>query len=423
MKNKTIQWVSFFLFLWISTASFSSDKPVLRYESSEHAAAGDQVKLYFSPEKYVNTLTLSNGFKLTYGQLVSLGDFYGVVGQPISQGVSDADRRSRFLAAFNSFATEPNVLNELTTILNIEQTEKNAIDDGIKKGEKIADVYARISDETNRQWNCATGGGCDAKTWILKPGRYITLAKEDVDHFGDNAWLAYETGHQLAIETAIAAHQTNDIQKLTLAYAMNGFACHFLADRFASGHIRVPRDELPAHVTPPVVGVVLVTFMHNEENAAGLHMHNLRGDHWTAWGDRYYYDAGNKNNAALLQDALQLSSDEIFTTYLKGAAPMDDAVKNIIPLPDEVNNTGTIDIAPLFYWDVNAHILYRRTDLANPEDRHWTSNWWGWTTLIELERLHKLSVEMQAQLVQAGYGSEAIQYGLITDKDLLTSAK
>lgn len=424
MTNKVIKCLSFFSCLFISTASFSADKPILHYESSEHAAAGDQVKLYFSPEKIgVNELTLPNGFKITYGQLVSLGDFYGVVGQPISTGASDSERRSRFLAAFNSFAQNSADVDELTKILAIETAEKNAIDEGVKKGEKVEDIFARISDDNNRQWNCVTGGGCDAKTWFLKSGRYLALAKYDVDHFGDYAWMAYQTGHQLAIETAIAAHQTKDMQKLSLAYAMNGFACHYLSDRFASGHIRAPRTELPANVTPSVIGSLLVTFMHSEENAAGLHMHNLRGDRWMAFGDRYYFNPVNKMNVQLLQEALQISSDEIFTAFQQGTAPVVDTIKNIIPLPDEINNAGKIDVAPLFYWDSNAHIVYRRTNVANPEDRNWTSNWWGWSTLIELERLHKLTVEMQAQLVQAGYGEEAMQYGLITDETVLSFAK
>lgn len=413
--------------LLIPSASYSADTPpIIQYESSEHVSAGDHVKLYFTPQDPGTTdadILLPNGLKLTYGQIVSLGDFYGTVGSPISAGQTDAERRARFLAAFNSFARSPDAVTEMPKIMGIVQSEKNAIDDGMKKGEKPEDIFARISDDDNRQWNCVTGGGCDAKTWVLNPGRYLNLAKQDFDHFDDNAWSAYKTGHQLAIETAISAHQTQDIQKLTLAYAMNGFASHFLSDRFASGHIRSPRVELPANVTPSVVGSLLVHFMHDEENAYGLHMHNLRGDHWIAFGDKYYYDSINKINVDFMQEALQASSDEIFTAYQKGIAPSTDPVATIIPLPDEVANKGILDIAPLFYWDASAHILYRRTDTANPQDRHWTSNWWGWSTFILLSRQHGIPAVEQAQLVQAGYGNEAIKYGLITDETVLSYAK
>jgi len=415
------------LLLLIPATSFSADKPpIIQYESSEHVSAGDHVKLYFTPQDPGTTgadILLPNGLKLTYGQIVSLGDFYGIVGSPISTGPTDAERRARFLAAFNSFAGSPDAVTEMPKIMGIVQSEKNAVEDGMKKGEKPEDIFARVSDDDNRQWNCVTGGGCDAKTWVLKPGRYLNLAKQDFDHFDDNAWSAYKTGHQLAIETAIAAHQTQDIQKLTLAYAMNGFASHFLSDRFASGHIRSPRVELPANVTPSVIGSLLVHFMHDEENAYGLHMHNLRGNHWLAFGDKYYYDNINKINVDFMQEALQTSSDEIFAAYQQGTAPSADLVETIIPLPDDVANKGTIDIAPLFYWDASARTLYRRTDTANPQDRHWTSNWWGWSTFILLSRQHGIPAVTQAQLVLEGYGNEAIHYGLITDETVLSFAK
>ena len=416
----------FSLLLIIPAISFSADDNNLGFESSEHIAAGDKVKLYFSTEDAGKTgvlLTLPNGLKLSYGQLVSLGDFYGVVGKPISSGTTDADRRQLFMTAFNSFAQDPNAVIELPKIMAVVQSEQNAIDEGMKKGEKPEDIYARVSDDDNRQWNCVTGGGCDAKTWFLKPGRYLQLAKKDYDHFYENAFLAYQTGHQLAIETAITAHQTQDLQKLSLAYALNGFACHFLTDRFASGHVRTPRVELPTHVTPSVVGSLLVNFMHTEENQYGLHVHNLRGDRWLEFGDRYYFTLNNKTNVDMIQETLQASSDEVFAAYKQGVAPSTDQVKNLIPIPDEIANAGTIDIAPLFYWDPSSHTLYRRTDTTNPQDRHWTAKWWGWSTFILLAQQHGIPAFTQAQLVKEGYAHEAIQYGLITDKNVLEYAR
>lgn len=426
MPGKAIYRILFILCLFTPTFSFSADPSGLQYESSEHIAAGDQVKLYFSaedPGQIGTPLSLPNGLKLTYGQIVSLGDFYGVVGKAISLGTSEADRRARFLAAFDTFARDPNAVTEMPKIFEIVQFEQDTISDAMKKGENLEDVYARISDDDNRQWNCVTGGGCDAKTWFLKPGRYLQLAKQDYDHFNVNAWTAYQTGHQLALETAMAAHQTEDLQQLSLAYALNGFASHFLSDRFASGHIRTPRMELPANVTPNVIGSLLVSFMHTEENHFGLHMHNLRGDHWLALGDRHYYDLNNKTNIKIIQEALQDSANEIFAAYKDGVIPSSDPVSDIIPIPDEVGNAGLIDISPLFYWDAASRTLYRRMDTANPEDRHWTSDWWGLSTFIMLAREHGIPAFEQAQLVKAGYADEAMKYGLITDSNVLALAK
>src|ERR1041385_2729924 len=64
----------------------------VRFEGGEHTAIGDSVLLHFSasdrgtPAHEVK-LTLPNGLKLTYGQIVALGgDFYGIPDAPISDG-------------------------------------------------------------------------------------------------------------------------------------------------------------------------------------------------------------------------------------------------------------------------------------------------------------------------------------------------
>lgn len=80
--------------------------------------------------------------------------------------------------------------------------------------------------ERARKWNCMTGGGCSSLAWWTLPGRFLA------------------------------------------------FACHFLTDYFSAGHIRVPRVELPEHVTPAIVGSLL----------SGL-MHNKQGERWIAYGD------------------------------------------------------------------------------------------------------------------------------------------
>ncbi|EKD73228.1 MAG: hypothetical protein ACD_45C00396G0006 [uncultured bacterium] len=404
------------------STGFSMNRFTPHFAGAEHIAAGSKVKLHFTADDagQVNpSLSLPNGLNLTYGEMVSLGDFYGIVGQPISSGPSDNERKSRFTTAFNTFAKAPAAVAEMPKILTILHGEQKALDDGMQRGEKPEDIYAKISGDNNRQFNCVTGGSCAPSVWWMIPGRYLQLAQKDFDHFSENAWIAYQTGHQVAIETALAAHESHDVQKLQLAYAMNAFACHFLSDRFASGHIRTPRAELPASVTPSIVGSLLSLFMHYEENEHGLHVNNLRGDHWGAYGDHYYYDSISDENRALLRESLQESADQVFAAYQQGNAPTEDNVAKWLPFA----SNDPSDIAPLFYWDSETHTLYRRTDIANVYDRHWTSNWWGWTTLIMLAQQRGLPTESQAQLVTAGYGDKALRYGLITDKDVLSYAK
>jgi len=388
------------------------------FTSAEHMVLGDNINLYFSsndPGQKGMSLHLPDGLELTYGEMVSIGDFYEIVGKPISKGNSESERQTRFMASFNSFAANVNALKEAKQILEVIHKEKETIDEAIKKGEKPEDVYEKISPDLDRQFNCITGGGCSSSSWWLHPGRYLSLANEDYDHFGDNAWTSYKTGHELAMRVAAEAHASADLKKLEIAYSMNAFACHFLSDRFAAGHIRTPRTELPDHTTPNLTGNLLSEYMHNEENAYGLHVHNQRGDHWSAYGDRYFYNAKNATHITILTEMMQASANQIFNAYQTGNAQATSDLYEILPQADEVNNSGNVDVAPLFYWDSAKKKLMRRSNTSNPYDRHWTDNWWAWSTLLELKRQHGIAFNAQASLAQSSESERALQDGLITD--------
>jgi len=396
------------------------------FTSAEHMVIGNSIKLYFAPHDPGQNglpLSLPNGLNVTYGDIVSIGDFYEIPNQPVSQGQSDSERKARFLGAFNSFALNSGAANEATQILDVIHKEKATVDEAMKKGEKPEDVYKKIAFDLDRQFNCITGGGCSTKTWWLTPGRYLTLANEDYDHFGANAWITYKTGHELAMQVAVDAHQTADLKKLEVAYAMNAFACHFLTDRFASGHIRTPRTELPESTTPSLTGTLLSEYMHDEESVYGLHVHNQRGDRWMAYGDRSYYNQKNAAHARIILETLQASADQVFNAYQTGNSQADKDLYDLIPQADEINNTGKQDISPLFYWDNTTSKLMRRVDMANPYDRHWTDSWWGWSTLLELKRQHGITVGAQAALALSDASERALQDGLISDRYIAEYAK
>lgn len=425
-KKDNFMSVAWKKFLWLfSTISLLFYSPFswakYQFASAEHITIGDNIKLFFFPGDQGTPgayLHLPNGLSLTYGDIIAFGDLYGVSDKAISKGSTDNERRSLFLSAFNSFARDPNVILEASQLLKVMHDEKQNLEDAIRNDESSEAFYKRWGDTTSRQYNCITGGGCNSD-WYLKPGRYLQLAENDFDHFGNNAWITYLTGHELAIETAIAAHQTRNNQLLELAYAMNAFACHFLTDRFASGHIRTPRNELPTHITPELVGSILGSYMHTEENAAGLHVHNLRGDHWIAYGDNSYYNPDNTQQRLLINETIQNSTLQIFQAYLTGSNKINDTVSPLIPQPDENGNQANVDISPLFYWDSDTQKLMRRKDISNVYDRHWTDDWWGWSTLIELERERGLPKESQAQLALSKLANQAIQQGVITDDQVL----
>ena len=95
---------------------------------------------------------------------------------------------------------------EATRILQIMQTEIDAVNEAIKKGLQPSTVYARLGDSLDKAYNVATGGG-SAVTDLFPPGRYLDLALTNWDHFGTHAITAYTSGHRAAMAQAIAARK------------------------------------------------------------------------------------------------------------------------------------------------------------------------------------------------------------------------
>ena len=180
---------------------------------------------------------LPNGLKLTYGQINGLaGDFYGT-NEPISDGDAPADRALRFENAFGTLAKETRrTPKEALNILNILQKEVDAVNKAIEEHKDPWDSAYPYLDDMNIKLQIATIGR-------PAPGlSYLRLAQINWDHFGKDAWTAYNVGHHAALD--IAAAGPGDNVQLEAAYAMNAFADHFLEDSFAAGHMRTPRRAL-----------------------------------------------------------------------------------------------------------------------------------------------------------------------------------
>lgn len=368
-------------------------QPMPQFEGGEHTAIGDQVTLYFSPNQpgvkaYATPLTLSNGLKLTYGQILALGgDFYGDPDKPISDGTTPADRQARFNNAFNSLAVNPASLSEATQILAVMQIEINAVNQAINQGLPASSAYQKLGDSLSEQWNRITGGGSVVSPWIPM-GRYLKLAATNWDHFSQCAVLAYTAGHAVAINTAISARLLPPAQQLGVlqaAYAMNAFADHFLTDLFSSGHMRSPRKQLNDTVTPASAGGLLTRYMHDEDCANGLYVRNQRGNQWKAYGDKRYFDMVDLSNSILVNGAAQLSADEIFQAYTTGNPPANYLALSVIPDLAAVQNNQQpgLNYSPMFV--ATGNTVNRRNDLNNPLDFTWTNSWWGWSTLSWLK--------------------------------------
>ena len=251
------------------------------FEGFEHKKIGKITHLDIDE---LRVLTLTNGVAIKFEEIIALaGDFYGLPKQPIidplkGEDQDDSDSHQRFTDAYNTLARAPKeeLQNELDKLL--ETLEKEC-----EEGESI----------DAKTWDEITGG-----KWFfglpVKQGRMLHLAENNHDHFLPYAKDAYLAGHQLAINKAreageylkarqackeyhgeeeerffheasrlgtfVGDHLGDDVfsdgdfhtlarkqlwedekqhtRLLHEAFSLDAFACHFLTDSFASGHIR-----------------------------------------------------------------------------------------------------------------------------------------------------------------------------------------
>jgi hypothetical protein len=210
------------------------------FEYGEHFWLGDSLA-FVLPDGTVKygkdfTIPLQPGIDLSYGQINALaGDFYGTQ-YPICYGASPAAQQARFQDAFNTLAggIYPQTPGEVTAILDLMKNEVDAVNEAIRSGVDPSTVYAKlpninISLQKATLWRALKRTGIPA---------YLGLSQINMDHFGDDARVAYLAGHTVACRMAASGGTS---QNLMNAYALNAFADHFLEDSFSSGHMRTPR--------------------------------------------------------------------------------------------------------------------------------------------------------------------------------------
>lgn len=367
-------------------------KPVLKFEGGEHTAIGDQTLLRFVENAapilaHDVQLHLPNGLAPTYGQILALGgDFYGIPDRPVSDGATPADRLNRFIAAFDTLAVLSASKVEAVKILAVMQKEIDAVKQAIKDGKQPHEAYDALGDTLSEEWNKITGGGSFVSA-LFPLGRYLKLAANNADHFGEWAQQAYIAGHIAALQHAAAAHASRDEKQLEVAYAMNAFADHFLTDLFSAGHLRVPRKAVAAAVTPSDLGSLITRFMHDEDSKFGLNVRNANGEQWRAYGDKRYFDAIDSANRLHVNAAVQVSADEVFAAYLSGTVPAPSSFAALKQLPDlqAVLNLAS-NFSPLFR--IEGGKVLRRKDVNNLNDTATVDDWWGWSTYLLLKDYH-----------------------------------
>lgn len=383
-------------------------------ESAEHIWIGDQIGLQHAagkePARRTTILKISDKeypCSLRYGQIIALaGDFYGVVGGPISMA---ADQEEAFRQAWGTLARpDPGQLHEILEIMAEEIAaldkvieENKDVKPGSKGWKEPSLVYAELADSLSHRWNGATGGSY--KEWV-PPGRYLELAAENFDHFGLMARTAYQVGHRVAMQHAVLASQQPSEKDrrtmLDIAYAMNAFADHFLSDLFSAGHLRVPRKELydrfsPAGPVGKIISGALVRDMHNEDCWYGLSVRNAAGDNWTAYGDTRLLDSVSERNRTLVVQAVQFSADDVWRAY-QGLEHRESAlalVPDVQELMKEESAENHRNSSPVFRFQ--SPDVVRRIYLENRSSYTWTDYWNPMDTIFWFYRRGALATKTQ----------------------------
>lgn len=310
------------------------------FSSAEHEAIGNNIDI----PGIGSEITLSNGVKLKLGTLIALaGDYYGIPGTPIALGKNEKSQDKRFLAAFN--------------------TLDNANPEDIKK------ICAMIADERHNIETVLAEGKLEREALdsnnvsetlqsiAYTNANYVPLAENNIDHFAETALIAYQSGHRLAIKAALAARMLADPDEQTKmmhhAFALEGFACHFLTDLFAAGHMRTPRLQLHQKFGTQI-GALLSLFQHEEDGVEGLTVEDKQGHSWAAFGDGHLFDGNSEKNRKFAQAAVKQAISEVHQAFLAGEEHRPDvSVFDLIPKPAAHNPS------PLFRLEGDK-LMYRK---------------------------------------------------------------
>lgn len=332
-------------------------------------------------------LRLSDAVWLQPGEIVALaGDFYGLPDKPICFGMDKFERTARFQLAYASLA---NVRKDDKALPFFQQE--------IKKDYQIVTRAHQLSPEIKPSAILKQGEikrNCDyyaITRYGLFSSQYADLLKSNFDHFHEQAQKAYLAGHRAALELARWAFQYkhNDPKKhnkyLAKALARELFACHFLTDLFAAGHIRTPRKALWDYVqeknkvyklsnqvslTAGVIAGLLANAMHDEDNEHGVYVNSsLHNDSpWMAYGDYRYFDKENEPNSARVKEAVVASLQDVYNKAVCEENIDCKAFRQYLPRPIGQNRF------PMFKVE-NNRVLVRR-DVANYQGAdEYDENW------------------------------------------------
>jgi hypothetical protein len=260
---------------------------------------------------------------IRFPHIVTLaGDYYGIAGKAISlPGGNPQEKTERFKQAFDTLAQADN--DELRRVVL-----------------EISAECIQVRD-SSLPHHCYSSHMMERNNALKKIKSDINeLLIDNSDHFFNHAKDAYAIGHAHAISVAREAGKQKDLEKLKQAYALDAFACHFLTDLFAAGHIRNQRGELEFFLinelgfsekqAKPLAGI-LTGAQHEKDSDDGLNVSNKKGERWRAFGDGHFFSPKNEENKEKVTSATQQSVDEVYHAYLNPESPELNAMTQLIP--------------------------------------------------------------------------------------------
>ncbi|KAK5952287.1 hypothetical protein OHC33_006760 [Knufia fluminis] len=360
---------------------------------AEHRYLGDTVEFPKEVHAELNgrpataaLLKLENGLLVTYGEINGFGgDYFGLT-KPISSEANEDKMKDMFQRWYDLLGYSPSgkakaeALRAELKSLN-DQAEKVMRSASGGTGDELAAVYQKIPldishlDSVSKDARWANGGS------------FLQLIDTNVDHFGNEARLVYNAGHALALDWAAKG----DLKK---AFAVNGFADHFLEDSFAAGHMRVPRGPIwevskrdgERSVIPGYSYLVNAcsNVMHEEDGELGLWVESPSGEKWKAFGDGRLPGKDVTNNATSttldqVRKALQESVKEVHEVYKSKQVIQQSQFKawRHAPIIDRIS-TNTDNHNSLV--KVEAGKIFRRVNGLKSETYEETSELGTWLT-------------------------------------------
>lgn len=304
------------------------------FNTPEHKELGDALKMpKIAADGAVETIAAQNyrmpiyslvdgkivenqALQLTAGEIVMLGDYYGIPSQPIADNavkdtlsVSDQSKE-RFTNAYNALAQKGST-KDVQTLLTINTTH-------YCKNETLNSYLQQIH-------------------LVLHNPNTLKLVKNNIDHFDPWAKQAFKSGQAVATDIALLAHEAyakkdyaSANQLLQLAVQNLLYADHFLTDTFSAGHARVGDARLIMKNQFGDLGSILINDMHNEDSVNGVYA-TIEGRLVKMKGDDHLNDRDAVVAKKYAESAMQIAIDEISDIVVSGKVPEKSAVDQLWP--------------------------------------------------------------------------------------------